>query len=164
LISQLLKGNNFDINRNNPTDTKSSQEQASELEKYYPPTSLAKSFGHALYGIKETWLCERNFKIHTICATAAIALGLVVKLDINSWLTLILIISAVLTTEIINTALEHVVDLAANSLYHPVAKAAKDASAGAVLISSITAIVCGLIIFCPKLLALYQQIKLLSYK
>ena len=144
-------------------NTNSPNAEALELEKYYPAANLIKSFGHALYGIKETWLCERNFKIHTVCAIAVLALGFLVKLDTYNWLALILIISFILITEIINTAIEHLVDLAANSLYHPLAKAAKDAAAGAVLIASFSAVICGLIIFCPYLLRFYEQILKLLY-
>ncbi len=157
---QLLKDNtNPEIDKKSTAENDTAQsDKALELEKYYPPDSLTKSFGHAWYGIKETWLCERNFKIHTICAFAALTLGFLVHLDSYNWLALILVISFVLITEIINTSLEHLVDLAANSLYHPLAKAAKDAAAGAVLIASFSAIVCGLIIFSPRLLPLHLQI------
>jgi undecaprenol kinase len=130
-------------------------EQSRNLEKYYLAPNLIRSFSHAFYGIKETWLCQRNFKIHTLCAAVAVCLGLLLKLDTMSWLALMLTIAFVLTAELINTALEHLVDLAANSLYHPLAKAAKDASAGAVLIASAFAVISGLIIFVPPFLNLF---------
>ena len=70
---------------------------------------------------------------------------------------LVLVISFVMAAELINTALEHLVDLAANSLYHPLAKAAKDAAAGGVLVAAIAAVICGLIIFTPRVLLLCEQ-------
>lgn len=149
---------NPDEKTQNIIQDEGTKEKALELEKYYPSTSLAKSFGHALYGIKETWQYERNFQIHCVCALLAVVLGLSVKLDQYNWLALILVISFVLITELINTSLEHLVDLAANSLYHPLAKAAKDAAAGAVLIASFCAVMCGCIIFIPPLLSIYQHI------
>src|SRR5579872_7351171 len=132
-MSQILRrdDNNPDEESNALTnETSFEREKALELEKYFPESSLPKSFSHAFYGIKETWLCERNFKIHTICAIISIALGFACKLEASNWLALILVISLVLSAELINTSLEHLVDLAADSLYHPLAKAAKDASAG----------------------------------
>ena len=132
-------------------------EQARNLERYFPATNLIKSFGHAIYGVKETWACQRNFKIHTLCALAVVFLATVLKVDSLSWLFLILAISLVLTTELINTAIEHVVDLAANTAYHPLAKAAKDAAAGAVLIAAASSVISGLIIFTPYLTPLFQQ-------
>ncbi len=132
-------------------------EQARKLEKYFPTPSLLRSFSHALYGIKETWLCQRNFKIHTFCAATALCLGFAFRLDSFSWLALTSAIAFVLTAELINTALEHLVDLAANSLYHPLAKAAKDAAAGAVLVSSVFALTSGLIIFSPHLMPFVQH-------
>ncbi len=135
----------------------SQSEQARDLERYFPSSSLIKSFSHALYGIKETWLCQRNFKIHTFFAITALCLAAVLQIDSASWLILTLTIAFVLTAELINTSLEHLVDLAANSLYHPLAKAAKDAAAGAVLVVSFSALISGLIIFLPRLLPYAQQ-------
>jgi len=135
----------------------SQSEQARKLEQSFPAPNLVKSFSHAFYGIKETWLSERNFRVQTACAAAAIFLAFLLKIDLLSWLTLTLVISFVLTAELINTALEHIVDLAANSIYHPLAKAAKDAAAGAVLVASLGALTTGLIIFAPRLLPLCQQ-------
>ncbi len=140
------------------------QFEQARLERYFPTPNIVKSFSHALYGIKETWLCQRNFKIHTVCAVIVLCLAALLKIDSFSWLALTLTIAFVLTAELINTALEHLVDLAANSLYHPLAKAAKDASAGAVLIASVFALISGLIIFSPYLTLLYQPtLKLLLH-
>ncbi len=159
-MSQILKDEtNPDSGKNNTNASiDAERKKALDLERYFPSSSLAKSFSHALYGIKETWFCERNFKVHTICATIAFTLGFLLKIDAYNWLALVLTTSFVLTAELTNTALEHLVDLAANSLYHPLAKAAKDAAAAAVLIASVSAVICGLIIFCPRLLAVYEQI------
>jgi len=132
-------------------------EQARKLEQSFPSPNLIKSFSHAFYGIKETWLTERNFRFQTACAVGALILASLLKLDLVSWLALTLVISFVLTAELINTALEHIVDLAANSIYHPLAKAAKDAAAGAVLVASLGSIITGLIIFTPRILPLCQQ-------
>ncbi len=166
LMSQIIKDNSNPENGKNSTNESINpeREKALALEKYFPASNLVRSFSHALYGIKETWFCERNFKLHTIFGTTALAVGFLLKIDAYCWLALVLVISFVLTAELVNTALEHLVDLAANSLYHPLAKAAKDAAAGAVLISSFSAVICGLIIFGPRLLPIYGLIlKLLPH-
>ena len=119
---------------------------------------LVRSFSHAFNGIKETFLTERNFKIQLVCSCLVLLMAAVLKISLFSWLILIQVIALVLTAELINTALEHLVDLAAGSLYHPLARAAKDTAAGAVLISCIFAVVSGLFIFGPYLLLLYHNV------
>ena len=59
----------------------------------------------------------------------------------------------VLSLELVNTSIEYAIDMAMPEI-HPLAKVAKDVSAGAVLVSAITSVIIGLIIFLPKLLAL----------
>jgi diacylglycerol kinase len=66
---------------------------------------------------------------------------------------LILTIMIVVSAELLNTALEIVVDLASPT-YHPLARAAKDVAASAVLICAILSVVLGLVLFLPHLLPL----------
>ena len=127
-------------------------EHTLKLDKESRLFGLARSFRHALSGIKETLSTERNFKIQLVCACLVVALGCFLKINLFNWLVLIQVIALVLTAELINTALEHLVDLAAGGLYHPIARAAKDAAAGAVLIASIFAVISGIFIFGPYLL------------
>jgi diacylglycerol kinase len=119
---------------------------------------LVRSFKHAVNGVRETLLTERNFKIQVVCAFLALVLAASLKVSLFSWLILIQVIALVLTAELINTALEHMVDLAAGGLYHPIARAAKDAAAGAVLIASGLAVLSALFIFGPYLLPFCQHI------
>lgn len=69
------------------------------------------------------------------------------------WLFIVIAIGSVLTLEVINSAIERVVDLVSKD-YALLAKQAKDAAAGAVFISAVVAIIIGLIIFLPKCYAL----------
>jgi undecaprenol kinase/diacylglycerol kinase (ATP) len=78
-------------------------------------------------------------------------LGVVLKINANEWISLVLIVTIVLILELINTAIETVVDMISLK-FHPLAKIAKDVTAGAVLVASIGAIVVGVMIFLPKLL------------
>lgn len=106
------------------------------------------SFTHAYQGIKYSLLSQPNFRIHFLIGTAAVIGGWVIGLSSNEWLVLILTIFAVLTAEMINTGIESTVDLISPKK-HPIAKIAKDVSAGSVLITAVGSIVVGMIIFLP---------------
>lgn len=89
-----------------------------------------------------------------ISAILAIIAGTVFRISVTEWLFLLLAIFLVITFEIINSAIENVVDLASNYHFSMLAKNAKDMAAGAVLIISGYAVLTGLIIFVPKIIAL----------
>jgi diacylglycerol kinase (ATP) len=108
--------------------------------------TLVDSFNYALEGIIHVLRTQRNLRLHFLAAilvfAAAIALG-VQRLQL---IALVLAIAFVLVTEMINTAIEGVVDLSTTS-FDPNAKLAKDIAAGAVLIASITALAVGYLVF-----------------
>ncbi|WQK86696.1 diacylglycerol kinase family protein [Mammaliicoccus sp. Dog046] len=95
-----------------------------------------------------------NFILHLIAGIIVIIMGLLFKLNINEWLWMILAISMVLITEVINTSIEYVVDLYTDE-YHPLAKHAKDTAAFAVLLASIMAVLIGVLIFLPKIINIF---------
>lgn len=109
---------------------------------------LIASFRYAFLGII-TAFQEQNMKIHGIAAVIVIISGIFTGLNGTEWLVIILTISLVMGAEMINTAIESVVDLASPDV-HPLAKKAKDIAAGAVLLFSISSVIIGLIIFIPK--------------
>lgn len=119
------------------------------MHKNHP---LVESIGYALEGLKFTFVEGRNFKIQVGFGILVTILGLVLKISNSEWLALILIISIVLILELINTAIETVVDMVSLK-FHPLAKITKDCAAGAVLIAAIASIIIGVIIFLPKLLS-----------
>ena len=112
-----------------------------------------KSFGYAISGIIQCIQKERNIKIHLVFMFLVIICGFLFRLSITEWLVCILLFGLVISLELVNTAIEAVVDLCTQE-YHPLAKIAKDTAAGAVLISAIASVVIGLIIFVPKILSL----------
>jgi diacylglycerol kinase len=116
--------------------------------------TLVESFYHAFHGIYIALKEQRNVRIHFCAATLVTVLGFVLKLDPVSWLALAIAIGMVMTAEFLNTALEHLVDLAARGQYHRSARYAKDTAAGAVLIASFVAVITGGVIFLPRLAAL----------
>ncbi|WP_313798236.1 diacylglycerol kinase family protein [Cytobacillus sp.] len=114
---------------------------------------LIKSFGFAFTGIRSVIMRERNMKIHLVISIIVILAGIWLSLSKLEWLFIILAIGGMLSLEMINTAIERVVDLVTNQ-YHPLAKDAKDIAAGAVLLYAIMSVIIGLMIFLPKILEL----------
>lgn len=122
--------------------------------KKYSLKRLINSFGYAFRGIFTVYKTEQNIIIHTIAAIVVIVLSIYFKISSMEFCFIALAIGLVIALEMINTALEYTIDMAMPNI-HPMAKMAKDASSGAVLIMAITAVVIGIIIFGPKLLVLF---------
>ena len=112
------------------------------------------SLEFAITGIFTAIKEERNMRKHALSALVAILAGLVFRISATEWLFLLLSITLVIAFEIMNSAIENVVDLASNYHFSMLAKNAKDMAAGAVLVVSVFALVTGLIIFVPKFWAL----------
>ena len=106
---------------------------------------------YALNGLKEAFIRERNFRIHLFIASIVIITGFFFRLSVIEWIFIIIMIQAVLITELINSLIERVIDYIKPEL-HPKAKIIKDISAAVVLVAAITSIIVGLIIFIPKIL------------
>lgn len=114
---------------------------------------FSKSVGHAIDGIEYTINKERNIKLEILAAIIVSVAGFILKITLTEWLVMLLVISMVLSLELINTAIERCVDLVTKD-YHDLAKAAKDASAGAVFMMSLFSIIIGIVIFLPKIINL----------
>ena len=112
-----------------------------------PP--LYKSFGYAFEGIFAVIKKERNMQIHCCMMVLVIVAGLFFQISAVEWCICFVLLGLIMSLELVNTAVESVVDLVTEER-RPLAKLAKDAAAGAVLIASIMAAVAGLIIFLPK--------------
>ena len=111
---------------------------------------LIDSFNYAVSGIVYTLETQRNMRIHFTAAFLVLILSLFFNLDRNELLLLIFAISLVIITEMINTAIEKTIDLYTGE-YHPLAKIGKDVAAGAVLISTVNALIVGYLIFFNRL-------------
>ncbi|MBT2690460.1 diacylglycerol kinase family protein [Bacillus sp. ISL-47] len=114
--------------------------------------SVLKSFTFAFSGIKSAVKRERNLQIHLFISIAVILLGLVFAISWIEWIIILFAIGGMLSLELMNTAVERVVDLATEE-YHPLAKQAKDTAAGAVFIYAFLSVIIGTIIFLPKIIA-----------
>lgn len=119
------------------------------------PTSWWVKFAEACRGIGSAWLGEINLRIHTAVAGAVIVAASVLGCEAWEWASLFLAVGLVLTSELLNTALER--------LFHALDDGAKqrvqgclDVSAGAVLVAAMSAAGVGLVVFAPKLWALVR--------
>ncbi|HRK76384.1 MAG TPA: diacylglycerol kinase family protein [Streptococcus parasuis] len=112
---------------------------------------LMSSLDFAVSGLITAFKEERNMRKHAVSAILVILAGLVFQVSVTEWLFLLLSISLVIAFEIVNSAIENVVDLASDYHFSMLAKNAKDMAAGAVLFVSGFALLTGLIIFVPKI-------------
>lgn len=115
---------------------------------------FAESFGCAVAGIRHV-AGGRNFRVQSCVGLVAVVLGLCLRISPMEWVAVITCMGLVLGGECVNTALESVVDLACGGKLHPLAKASKDAAAGAVLLFSVASLLVGIIIYLPKLLQVF---------
>lgn len=106
---------------------------------------------HALNGVKEAFIKERNFKIHVGVAIIVIFASFYYQLSKLEWLFILFSTQSVLVTELINSVIERIIDYL-NPAYHPKAKLIKDMAAAVVLITVVCSIIIGGIIFLPKIL------------
>ena len=113
---------------------------------------LPTSFLYAAKGLKYSFSTQRNFRIHVGFALLAFALGLLLGLNKSDLAIMALTATSVLVVELLNTAIESVVDLAIGKRFHPLAQIAKDCSAGAVLVASISSVLIALLLLLPPLL------------
>ncbi|WP_170236314.1 diacylglycerol kinase family protein [Streptococcus hyovaginalis] len=120
-------------------------------QKKWKNQTLTASMEFAVTGVVNAYKEERNMRKHMTSALLAIIAGLVFQISALEWLFLLLSIFLVIAFEIINSAIENVVDLASDYHFSMLAKNAKDMAAGAVLVISVYALITGLIIFVPKM-------------
>lgn len=118
--------------------------------------STVKSFPYAFSGIKEAFKNEPNFRVHVIIALTAMILAALLGFSQIEWLILLMAIVLVIILELVNTSLEAIVDLASPQKQEK-AKVAKNVAAAAVLISSLFALIVGVLLFLPKLTQLFTN-------
>lgn len=111
------------------------------------------SLKSALSGIHLVIKTEINAKIIMVMSLVVIVFGILFNLSYSEWLVIILTISMVVISEMINTSIEAVTDLVTDQ-WHKEAKTAKDVAGGMVLVACFAASVIGLLIFIPKITAL----------
>ena len=113
--------------------------------------NLIISFQYAWAGVRYAFATQRNFRVHTVIALLAIGLGIFLQITATQMAMVTLTSALVMVLELLNTAIESVVDLTVKQSYHELAKIAKDCAAGAVLISALASLGVAIFIFLPPL-------------
>jgi diacylglycerol kinase (ATP) len=113
--------------------------------------NLIDSFKYAGAGLVYAFTTQRNFRIHSAVSIVVLSLSLYLHLSMVEVAVISLTAGAVLVMELLNTALEAVVDLCVGQSYHHLAKIAKDCAAGAVLVAAIVSVVVGVCLLAPPL-------------
>ena len=109
-----------------------------------------KSFGFAFNGLKILFQEEHNARIHLVATIGVVVAGFLFNISGIEWIALTVAIGFVISIEIINTAIENIADFISPERNESIKKI-KDLAAAAVLISALTALAIGLIIFIPKI-------------
>jgi len=107
------------------------------------------SFKYAFNGLKILVSEEHNSRVHIFATIIVITLGFILSISAYEWIALVFAIGFVITMEIVNSAIENICDFISPEK-HQLIKKIKDLAAAAVLLSAITAVIVGLIIFIPK--------------
>ena len=116
---------------------------------------LYESFGYAFEGIWTGIRKERNMKIHCLAIICVTLAGTVFRITAEQWCICLLLFALVAALELVNTAVEAVVDLVTEEK-KPLAKIAKDTAAGAVLFAALISVIIGCIIFLPYVFELIR--------
>jgi len=112
-----------------------------------------KSFSYAFKGLYDLVKSEPNARIHLVATIAAVSAGIFFRISNVEWCIILIVIALVWAAEAINTVIEKLVDHLFPE-YHETARIVKDIAAGAVLVCAIVALICGLIVFLPKLVSI----------
>ena len=115
--------------------------------------SFRRSFLFALQGFRTAVRTERNIKVMLGGGAFALVMGIILRLDLVSWAIILLCCGVVIAAELLNTAIETVVDLVSPE-FHPLAGQAKDIAAAASWVLSLTAAVVGVIVYANALIRL----------
>jgi diacylglycerol kinase (ATP) len=138
-------------------ESKSNQKIIRDLAWQVAP-NLFLSFKYAWAGVTYAFATQRNFRIHTFVGIFALSMGTWLQVSAVEMAIIAMTCAVVMVLELINTAIEAVVDLTVKQSYHELAKIAKDCAAGAVLISAIAAVIVATCILLPPL---FQRIMLM---
>lgn len=126
------------------------EKHTNEDKKRFSIIAQIKSLTHASRGLRIFFKTTHNAWVQIFFGLLAICLSITLRISSMEWIAIIFCIGLVLIAEAFNTAIEIDIDLTSPD-FHPYARDTKDVAAAAVLLSVITAIAIGLIIFLPKI-------------
>jgi diacylglycerol kinase len=125
-----------------------------DSRKKFSLTERLGSFRYAFRGILDLVRYEHNFRIHLVILISVVMAGFFFRISAAEWLAIIVVSALVLVSESFNSAIEFLSDSIVKEMDEKI-RTAKDIAAAAVLISAVTAIITGLVIFIPELLKLF---------
>lgn len=120
------------------------------MENKWKNKNFIEALKNSSTGMKYAFQTERNLKIQLVFAMIAIILAIVLKLTPMEWMILMVVIGSVLFAEMVNTAIEIMLDAYTQEPNKNI-KLVKDVASGAVLLTSIVSVVIGIILFLPKI-------------
>ena len=126
------------------------------MTKTFSFDGRVRSVGFALNGIWLMLKSQHNAWVHAVATVFVVAAGMAFRISSSDWALLILAIVVVWTAEALNTALEHLADVASPD-FHPLIGRAKDVAAGAVLISALGAVAIGVMVLGPYVVDLFRD-------
>ena len=134
------------------TNLANSFQRSNKSASWQIAKDLPTSFLYAAKGLVYAFSTQRNFRIHLCFAFCAFLLGFLLQLNNGDLAIMAVTVTCVLVLELINTAIEAAVDLAIGKRFHPLARIAKDCSAAAVLVASISSLMIAFLLLFPALL------------
>ena len=114
--------------------------------KVYGPMRFLKSIKYSLDGLVHAYRYEQSLWIHGFATLLAIILGIIFQIRLSEWAIIFIALGIILALELINTAIEHTVDMVTKE-FHPLAKKAKDCGSAASFVIAVLAIIVVLYIF-----------------
>ena len=123
-----------------------------KLQKQFSFTGRLKSFSHAFRGLFLLIRSEHNFRIHLLASLAVVVMGWLCKFGMMEWALITFSMGFVLSAEIFNSSVEYLTDLYSPQHSYEAGRI-KDISAAGVLISSLTAVIVGILLFLPKIIS-----------
>jgi len=122
---------------------------------FFRLSQLFKSFHYAWDGLVSTYKSEQNFRLQVLVSVIVVTVSAVLGISRKEWVIVLLVICLILLLELLNTALEKVIDVLQPKIHHYV-KLIKDVMAAAVFLASLFAVVIGVIIFLPYFLPFFK--------
>ncbi len=123
----------------------------------YKQCSFVKTFRNARKGMRLSIKSERNIRIHLFIAALVIVTAFCLNFSINKFCIIFLTIAAVISAEMFNSAIEFSLDAIFHNRYSRMVGMAKDIAAGAVMVVSICALMIGVLLFAPPIIALFTK-------
>ena len=118
-------------------------------------TRFVRSFSFSISGLKYAYKYEQSMFVHVIATICVITANVIFKVQPIEWLITVLAIGMVLAAELINTAIEAIVDMVTLE-FHPLAKIAKDCGSAATFVLAMMAAVIGIVVYLPHILEILK--------